>query len=195
MSHLCKLILITGLLGFLIIADNPVINTNVQQISSVHNTSDGYSALKLLLEDERNLTIIRRTEMVITFSGISEKYTVLIDEIANTSEQALAELGRLSELEPAFTFKEFSDEMIAKATLDSLRISTAKEFIFKSEDFEKNLLISQLQVLPVISHLAKQLGEKETSKQRKTWLIKLAHKYEHYYQQVNANIVISAKRR
>ncbi len=132
--------------------------------------------------------------MVITFSGISEKSTALVDKIASTSEQALAELERLSKLKPAFTFKEFSDEMIAKATLDSLRITTAKEFIFKPDDFEKNLLISQLKALRLISHLASQLEEKETNKQRKIWLIKLAHKYESYYQQVNASIVISSRR-
>jgi hypothetical protein len=193
MFHLCRLILITCLSGFLIIADSPVSNSDGQQTSSVRDTSAGYSALKLFLEDEQHLTIIRRTEIVITFSGISEKSTVLIDKIADTSEQSLAELEKLSKSEPAFSFKEFSDEMIAKATIDSLRMNTVKRFIFKPEDFEKDLLISQLNILPVISHLARQLGEQETNKQRKIWLIKLAHKYENYYQQVNANIEVSAR--
>ena len=116
MFPLCRSILITCLSGFLIIADSPVISSSVQQTSSVQNTSAGYSALKLFLEDERHLTLIRRTKMVITFSGISEKLTVLIDKIADTSEQALTELEQLSKLEPAFSFKEFSDEVIAMAT-------------------------------------------------------------------------------
>jgi len=193
MSHLCKLILITCLSGFFIFTNSQLIDNNVQQTSFTQNTSAGYSALKLFLEDEQHLTAVRRTEMVISFSGMSGKSTALIDEIANTSEQSLAELERLSKLEPALTFKEFSEEMIARATFDSLRLTTAKEFILKPDDFEKNLLISQLNILRLISHLARQLEEKETSQKRKTWLIKLAHKYENYYQQVNANIVVSAR--
>ena len=153
----------------------------------------GYTALKLFLEDEQHLTTIRRVKTVITFDGISDKSTKLIDDIADTSGQALDELEKLAAAKPVIKFEEFSDESIGKATLDSLRMETAKEFLLYTDDFEKSLLLSQSQILRVISHLAKQLEEKETNSERKAWLHKLAVRYEHYYQQVYARIGITTK--
>ena len=190
MSSFYKLLFITSLISAFVIADNPVVNANNRSAASA--TATGYSALKLFLEDEQHLTTIRRTKMVISFSGISDKSTKLIDDINDSSEQAIEELEKLAAIKPALLFKEFSDETIAKATLDSLRVTTAKEFFFESDNFEKNLLLSQLNILRVISHLAKQLEEKETSAKRKAWLNRLAHRYENYYQQVHARIILSA---
>jgi hypothetical protein len=153
----------------------------------------GYSALKLFLEDEQHLTTIRWVKTIITFDGISDSSKQLIDEIADSSEQALVDLEQLAMLKPAIVFEEFPDESIGKATLDSLRMETAREFLIHTDDFEKSLLISQSQILPVIIHLARQLEEKETSSKRKAWLNKLAIRYEHYYQQVYARIGVAAK--
>jgi hypothetical protein len=191
MKVIIKLIFITGLSISLISAASPIASASNKAINTSQNIVAGYSALKLFLEDEQYLTVIRRTKMLITFSGISEKSVALIDNIANTSEQSLTELEKLSGLKPSFAFKEFSDDVIAKATLDALRMTTAKEFLFQSENFEKNLLLSQLKVLQVISHLAEQLANQENNKQRKIWLTKLAKKYETYYQQINDNILIT----
>jgi hypothetical protein len=129
--------------------------------------------------------------MVISFSTISDKSSKLIDAISDTSERAIEELEKLSAVKPSFEFEEFSDETIGKATLDSLRITTAKEFLLESENFEKNMLLSQLNILRVISHLARELEEKETSDKRKAWLNRLASRYESYYQQIYARITIS----
>ena len=189
MSSFYKLLVITGLITAFVIADNPVVNANNRSAASPVAT--GYSALKLFLEDEQYLTAIRRTKMVISFSGISDKSRKLIDAISDTSEQAIEDLEKLSAVKPSFVFEEFSDETIGKATLDSLRITTAKEFLLESENFEKNLLLSQLNILRVISHLARELEEKETSDKRKAWLNKLANRYESYYQQIYARITIS----
>jgi len=191
MSSLVNLILVSSLFGALVIADTPV-EITVKQ-TTVNSLAPGYSVLKLFLQDEQYLTTIRRTKMVITFSGISDNTSNLIDEIAETSEQAVETLDKLATEKPAFIFKEFSDEMIGKATLDSLRMTTVKEFLLSSNEFEKDLLLSQLKVLRVISHLAKQLEEKESNNKRKAWLGKLAVQYEDYYQQVNARIVITTK--
>ncbi len=191
MSSFYKLLFITSLISAFVIADNPVVNANNRSATSP--TSTGYSALKLFLEDEQYLTAIRRTKMVISFSGISEKSEKLIDKISDSSEQAIEELEKLAAIKPSLVFEEFSDETIGKATLDSLRMTTAKEFLLESENFEKNLLLSQLNILRVISHLAEQLEEKETSSKRKAWLKKLANRYENYYQQIYARITISVK--
>ena len=153
----------------------------------------GYSALKLFLGDEQHLTTIRWVKTIITFDGISDHSKQLIDVIADSSEQALDDLEQLAMLKPAIVFEEFPDESIGKATLDSLRIGTAKEFLLYTDDFEKSLLISQSQILPVIIHLARQLAEKETSSKRKAWLERLASRYEQFYQQVYAQLSIADK--
>ena len=131
--------------------------------------------------------------MVISFSGISDKSEKLIDEISESSEQAIEDLEKLATLKPALVFEEFSDETISKATFDSLRMTTAKEFLLESKNFEKNLLLSQLKILRVISHLAEELEAKETCAKRKVWLSKLANRYEGYYQQTYEQIIIAAK--
>ncbi|MGD2054066.1 MAG: hypothetical protein PVG45_08155 [Gammaproteobacteria bacterium] len=159
---------------------------------SPDSINPGYSVLKLFLEDEQHLTTIRRVKTVISFEGISENSTKLVDAIADTSEQALAELENLAAASPAIVFEEFSEDSIGKATLDSLRMTTAKELLLDADEFEKNLLLSQSQILRVISHLAKQLEEKETSDKRKFWLGKLAERYENYYQQVYALLLVTS---
>ncbi len=192
MPSLFNLIFLISMTGTLVIADSPVISS-VQQADTTNDTVAGYSALRLFLEDEQHLTTIRRAKMIITLSGISEHSTKLVDGIAETSSLAVEELEKLSKAKPAFDFVEFSDETIAKATIDSLRMTTAEEFLFAGDEFEKDLLLSQLKILRVISHLARQLEEKETSVERKAWLKKLADRYELYYQKVNAGIRISVK--
>jgi hypothetical protein len=192
MPSFFKLIITSILISFFVIADDPVVYANDRSASS--SVSTGYSALKLFLEDEEHLTAIRRTKMVITFSGISDGSSKLIDDIASDSEQALEELEQLTTIKPRIKLIEFSDDLIGKATFDSLRITAGKEFLLvEAEDFEKNLLVSQLKVLRVISHLALALEEKETSSKRKKWLNKLAVRYESYYQKVNARITLSSR--
>jgi hypothetical protein len=71
-------------------------------------------------------------------------------------------------------------------------METAREFLIHTDDFEKSLLISQSQILPVIIHLARELEEKETNSERKEWLHKLAIRYEHYYQQAYARIGVAS---
>jgi len=190
MHSLYKLIIIITLLGIVNIYSATTVSANNQTMSG--SIASGYSALKIFLEDEQYLTTIRRTKMVITFSDISDNSKKLIDDIADSSEQALVELEAFAQQKPVVVFEDFSEEMIAKATLDSLRMETAKEFLFEADDFEKNLLLSQLKVLPVISHLAEQLEKKETNLKRKTWLNELAKKYKDYYQQVDDSISLAS---
>lgn len=173
------------------VTGNPAIGASHQKAT---NTVDaGYSALKLFLEDEQHLTTIRRLKQVLAFEGISDKSKKLIDEIADSSQLALEELEKLAAAKPVIEFEDFSNDSIGKATLDSLRIATAKEFLLNTDDFEKNLMLSQSQILRVISHLSKELEEKETNTKRKAWLGKLAIRYEKYYQQVYARISIRGK--
>jgi hypothetical protein len=178
------------MLGILVFTNYHTIAASQRQADTIDS---GYSALKLFLEDEQHLTTLRRVKLVIAFEGISDKSTRLVDEIAETSEQALDDLEKLAAARPVIVFEEFSDDSIGKATFDSLRIAAAKEMLLESDDFEKDLLLSQSNILRVISHLAKQIAEMETNAKRKDWLNKLSTRYEKYYQQVYARISITGK--
>ena len=194
MQALLKLLLIGSVAGALYVASFSLVTANAPTSVSSSTTSavdSAYSVLKLLLEDEQHLTTIRHTKMVITFTSINDTSSKLIDGISDGSEQLLNELEKLSEEDPAINFTGFSEDSIATTTLDSLRLATAKEFLFDSDNFEKNLLLSQLKILPVIIHLAEQLEKKETNTGRKQWLSKLANQYKKHYQLVNSRISVS----
>lgn len=191
MPTIKKLLLLSGFASALLFNSITSVYANIQ--STTETLSAGYSVLKLLLEDEQYLTTIRRTRLIITFTDISDDSITLIDEISESSEQSLDELENLTEEKPDIIYLDFSNDTIASATLNSLRMRTAKEFIFDGENFEKNLLLSQLKVLPVIFHLAEELEKKETNENRKRWLKKLADHYEKHYLKINDRILIVSK--
>jgi hypothetical protein len=147
--------------------------------------------LRLLLEDEQHLTTIRRIKAILMLEGISEPSRKLIDDIAGLSSTALEELDALAPHKPSIHFVEFSDELIGKATLDSLRMTAAKEFLLDNDNFEKNLLISQAQVLRVVAHLATELADKEVNAKRREWLSKLSGEYTNLYNLVYRRIALS----
>ncbi len=90
--------IITSLFGTLVTADSKNLNIDVpSQISSESSHSSGYSVLRLLLGDEQYLTAIRRTKMIFTFSSISDNSIELIDNIAESSEQAIDKLDELAQ--------------------------------------------------------------------------------------------------
>ena len=188
-----KLLFVLCILAMLIISDSPSVNAGAPANFSTPSTA--YSVLKLLLEDEQHLTLIRRAQMIVTFNGISEQSARLIDMISDSSDQDLEALEKLAMNRPVIQFRDFPDDAIGKATLDSLRMTTAKEFFFDADDFEKNILLSQLKVLRLISHLSLQLEIKEPNKERKALLQKMSDRYEDYYQQVNARITITTTSR
>jgi hypothetical protein len=191
MQLFSKLLLITLISGSFLVANFSLANANVTP-KGINAIDSGYSVLKLLLEDEQHLTVIRRTKMVLTFSSINDTSTTIIDAITSSSERSLDELEAIATEQPEINFSELSGETIASATLNSLRMATAKEFLFDGDNFEKNLLLSQLKVLPVIIHLAEQLEEKETNSDRKQWLNRLSSQYREHYQLVNSRISITA---
>jgi hypothetical protein len=189
MSTPLKLLLTLSLLCIPVASSSYVGTPEIE--ASENHLNPGYSTLKLFLNDEQHLTTIRRIKAVMALGGISEPSIKLIDNIADLSTTALEELEALAPLKPSIGFVEFSDELIGKATLDSLRMTAAKEFLFDNDNFEKNLLISQAQVLRVISHLAAELAEKESSVKRKAWLNQLAKKYENLYVLVYERIALT----
>jgi hypothetical protein len=174
-----------------VFGDSPALANSASNSDSRVNLNTGYSALKLFLQDEQYLTIIRRTKAVLMFDGISESSKQLVDDISDTSAAALEQLSYMASSKPAIQLEVFPEDAIIMATFDAMRMSTAKELLFVSDDFEKSLLISQAQILRVISHLVRQIEQQETNPKRKDWLSKLADRYEDYYRKVYSRIRIT----
>ncbi len=185
-SALSELIIIFSLLAILVFSDRPVFANSESARDSRVNLNTGYGALKLFLSDEQYLSIIRRTKAVLMFKGIGESSKQLIDDISDTSAMALEQLEYLASAKPAILTEEFSDDAITMSTFDAMRMTTAKELLFSGDDFEKSLLLSQAQILGVISHLLRQIEQQEPNLKRRDWLGKLAGRYEEYYRKVYA---------
>lgn len=149
-------------------------------------TDPGYSMLRLFLVDEHYLTAIRWVKTVLSFGGISPDSVQLIDDISQYAEAALQELDALVLEKPEIAFNPFDENSIAISTFDALRYATAKQLFLDSTHFEKNLLLSQVQILPVIQHLSQQLAENESNAARKIWLLKLSKKFASFNQRAQA---------
>lgn len=149
-------------------------------------TDPGYSMLRLFLIDEHYLTAIRRIKTMLSFGGISQDSVQLIDDISQYAESALHDLDALVLEKPVVQFSPFDENSIAIGTFDALRYATAKQLFLDNTHFEKNLLLSQVQILPVIHHLSQQLAENETNTARKKWLRKLSKQFAGFNHRVQA---------
>ena len=154
-------------------------------------TGSGYTLLRQLLVDEHYLTTIRRVKHILNFGGISASSAKLVDQISSSSENALRQLDALATEPPAVQFDQLDEPNIAISTFDSLRYDMARKFIFDGERFEKDVLLSQVQVLPVITHLTKQLEANEANSRRKKWLHSLAEHYSQFYKRSQDFLVLS----
>ena len=158
--------------------------------SDVSEIDSGYNVLLLFLGNQQHLTTVKRVKSFFTFQDISEDSSKLIDEISKSSEKAVTEMEKLVLKKPAIAVQDFPDNSIGKATFDSLRMTTAKEFLFDPKNFEKNLLLSHAQLLRVISHLVRELEQQEPNEKRKAWLINLEERYETYYKLIYQRITL-----
>lgn len=151
----------------------------------------GYRVLKKLLEDEKHLKTLRIVKDVITLGETSRPSVTLIEDIAGTSSRSLEEMDELIKLEPGIMLDKAGPTQLGGKILDALRKSTAKDLITASgDDFEVSLIISQAQVLRLISQLLKELSQLEPNTTRQAWLVDLADRYEDFYQRAVARLVI-----
>jgi len=151
----------------------------------------GYRALKKLLGDEKRLKTFRIVKDVVTIGETSRPSATLIDDIATTSSSSLEEMDKLATLEPRIMLDKPGPTQLGGEILDALRVATAKDLITASgEEFEASLIISQAQVLRMISLLLKELSELDPNTTRQAWLEGLADKYEGFYQRAIARLMI-----
>ncbi|MGB5397206.1 MAG: hypothetical protein WBN96_08660, partial [Gammaproteobacteria bacterium] len=96
--------------------------STVQPVESERvSTQQGYSVLRIFLEDEQYLTAIRYFKTVISFSATRQPVADLVDDIADISEYSLEQLEQLAEEKPEIRFNQLKENSVAVSTLDSLR--------------------------------------------------------------------------
>jgi arginine/lysine/ornithine decarboxylase len=98
---------------------------------------------------------------------------------------------QLTALYPEIILNTENNEQIEQITRQALRLTTAKEFLTSKDDFEVILLISQIQALRLISHLAKELRNIETNTKRKEWLAMITYQYEKLYLRVLSRLKVA----
>ena len=159
--------------------------------STIQSLNAGYGILHTTLSDEHHLKTIRIAKAIVTFKSISEPTRLVIDDIAQISSTALEELEKLASLPPEIMLVENNKGQIERATRDAFRITTVKELFTSKEDFEVILLISQLQALRIVSHLANELHEIEENASRKDWLATISDQFEKLYLRVLSRLKIA----
>jgi hypothetical protein len=192
LSNVCALgIAILIFSPFLVSCDDSGHNpTPVQESDQAR--SIGYSLLRKLLRDEQYIKAIRLAKSVFTFRALADPTKTLIDDIAARSSEKLTELDRLATLEPAITFGESCPAMLDQAMLNALRVTTAKDLVLASkDDFEVNLVVSQIQALRMISHLLTELRDIDPNAERQAWLERLSTDYEALYRRAVARLSLA----
>jgi len=153
--------------------------------------NSGYVILHTMLRDQQYLKTIRLTKTLVTFQSVSEPTRKIVDAIAQTSSTALDELERLASEAPKIDLDAGKDTGIEQMTRDALRTTTAKEYLTSKKDFELVLLISQIQVLRYITHLAMELKVIETNDSRRAWLDTLSGRIEKLYLRVLSRLKVA----
>lgn len=160
--------------------------------ATVQPRDSGYAVLRKLLGDEKHVNTLRIVKSAITFSKSSERTVTLIDDIATTSARALDEMDALAALKPVINPDTAGREQLGSEILDALRLATARELITATgEDFEISLVLSQVQVLRLISQLLRELQELDPNTRRQAWLADLARDYESLHSRAVARLSVN----
>lgn len=159
--------------------------------AAVEPRDSGYAVLRKLLGDEQHVNTLRIVKSAITFSKSSDRTIDLINDIATTSARGLDDLDALAALRPAINPETAGQERLGSEILDALRLATARELITATgEDFELSLVLSQVQVLRLISQLLGELQELDPNTRRQAWLADLAGNYEKLYGRAVARLSV-----
>ena len=181
------------LLPFLISCDGVSVQPCLEQENS-HPRDVGYSVLRKLLSDEKNVEAFRIVKNVITFQTTTDSTNTLIDDIASTSSSSLSDIDKLATLEPVIILDEPNPAQLGREILDALRVATASDLIMASRnDFEVYLILSQTQALRLISQLLKELRELDPNVKRQAWLEDLAVEYEDLYSRAVARLSVAVE--
>ena len=141
--------------------------------------NEGYSLLYELAGKERNM------DKILIVKSANAKVSAEIKAIAQMFGQAHDQLDAFAKQDARLRFGTTRLPTLEKKTRDSIESKTTKGLLFSSgQDFELQLLLTQVQALQYATHLAKELGSQDDNKTRKTFLYQFSSQCEQHHQTV-----------
>lgn len=140
--------------------------------------NNSYSLLYELLNEEKNvskLLIIKRD---------SRELNHLIKDISTTSGQAAEQLSQFERQDAAMVLTAKNLPLGETATREAIATTKKKELLGSSGDnFERSLLLTQIQALNYAAHLALVAAENDTNPNRSAWAKSLSQEMKRLYSQ------------
>jgi hypothetical protein len=140
---------------------------------------EGYSLLYTLADKQSNV------DKVLIIKHASEKVSAEIKQIAEVFKQGKEQLDEFAKEDGSLNFKMSHLPSMEEKTRAAIESTTTKDLLFSSgKTFELRLLLTQVQALNYVSHLANQLAAQDGNPKRKEFLTQLAKRCEQHYKQV-----------
>jgi hypothetical protein len=141
--------------------------------------NEGYSLLYELSGKERNV------DRILIVKSANPKVSAEIKQIAQMFGQAHDKLDSFAKQDAHLRFGMTRLPTLEQKTRDSIESKTTQQLLFLSgQDFELQLLLTQVQALQYATHLAKELGSQDDNKNRKTFLGQFSKQCEQHHQTV-----------
>ncbi len=133
--------------------------------------SEGYSLLYQLMNDESDVA------KVLLFKHVEPATEKIIKEIDSTADEAKKQLEDFHKRDSSLNLEMPNLPDMEKKCRESISHAETKDLLTASgKDFERRLLMTQVQAMNYGGHLAKVLAEQEKDPQRKDMLTKLSER-------------------
>ena len=147
-----------------------------------------YSLLYQLLDEEKNvhlLLLIKREQ---------NDVKILIKKISDASSTGAKLLEEFANKDPSLKLDEIRLPPGETATREAIAFTKKKELLGrKGEEFERTLLLTQIQALSYAWHLAKVAGENESQPERASALASLSKDMENLHREVLVLLLSKSK--
>jgi hypothetical protein len=127
------------------------------------NLSGGYSLLAQLMEDEREV------DMIFLMKDAPKEVAETVKEIARFSKEGKEKLAELTR-GTGIALDRSPLPKIEKEAREAIARTTAGQLVGSGEDFPKKLLLTQVQAMNYMAHLAQVLAAHEKNNARRQFL-------------------------
>ena len=144
-----------------------------------HIRNEGYSLLFELASKESDV------DKILILKHAQAPITAEIKAIAMTFQKCRTQLEAFKKTDPSLRFQASDFPALEKKTRDAIESTTTKRLLISAgENFERELLLTQLQSLDYGSHLAGVLQAQDNIQQRRAFLVQFANECEQHHDRV-----------
>ena len=133
--------------------------------------SQGYSLLRSLLNDESDVA------KILLVKTVKPETKVVIKDISTISKAALEDLDAFAKLDKTLKVGKPTLPFVEAAARTAIDWATTKQLLLERKEFERDLLLTQVQSMQYGAALAGQLSLVDKQPDRQVWLKKLAKAY------------------